>query len=32
MFTILQKTAKWYRAANYCLARAEVYLHEADHK
>ncbi len=32
MKTIFKKAAKLYRTANYCIARAELYLHEAEQK
>lgn len=32
MLTIIKKAAKWYQTANYCMARAELYLHENEKK
>ncbi len=29
MNNLIQKAAKLYRTASYCMARAELYLHEA---
>lgn len=32
MTNIIKKAATLYRTANYCIARAELYLHEAGRK
>ncbi len=32
MVNLFKKAAKAFRTANYCLARTEVYLHEANRK
>ncbi len=32
MHDLLKKAAKWYKTTSYCLASAEVYLHEANRK
>ncbi len=31
MKTLFKKSAQWFRTANYCLARAELYLNEVKH-
>ncbi len=31
MYNFIKKAASLYRKVNYCMASAEVYLHEAEH-